>query len=62
MSQLRAMDKRLKALESRPTAQRPLRIIGGLPSGAEQIRSMTRAAQTMPQPLAPALANTEEVK
>jgi hypothetical protein len=31
---LSGLYKRLKAIEPRPTAQRPLQIVGGLPSGS----------------------------
>ena len=54
---LSALFKRLKAVESRPSVQRPLRILGGLPSGAEMIQSLAAAAVRAPKPLAPSLAD-----
>ena len=48
-------DRRLRALEQRPSAQRPLRIVGGLPSGAgaDMIKAMAGAASTARAPIMP---------
>jgi len=54
------MKRRLKAIESRPTAQKPLRIVGGLPSGSEMIQLLAEGAVRAPKPLAPALADEHE--
>jgi hypothetical protein len=51
-------NRRLRAIESRPSAQRPLLIIGGLPTGAEMIQSLAKASSRQPEPLAPALADS----
>jgi hypothetical protein len=50
-------DRRLRAIEQRPTAQRPLKIVGGLPTGAEMLQSLAQAKA--PQPLCPTLAEAE---
>jgi len=50
MAGLSALFKRLKAIESRPSAQRPLRIVGGLPSGAAMIAPLAGSARTAPPP------------
>jgi hypothetical protein len=45
---LSALYKRLKAIEPRPTAQRPLQIVGGLPSGSAMLTSLAASARTAP--------------
>jgi hypothetical protein len=47
---LKALFKRLEAIEARPSAQRPLRITGDLPSGSQMIESMASGAKTAPPP------------
>jgi hypothetical protein len=56
---LTAWNKRLRAIENRPTAQKPLVITGGLPTGAEQLQAMSQAATHLRQPLCPALADPD---
>jgi hypothetical protein len=51
---LTSWNRRLRAIEQRPTAQRPLRIVGGLPSGAEMLQAMCRAPTPICEPLAKA--------
>jgi hypothetical protein len=51
---LSAMNKRLKAIEQRPSAQRPLVIRGGLPSGADMISALSRAQVRVPMMPEPA--------
>jgi hypothetical protein len=43
---LSALYKRLKAIEPRPTAQRPLQIVGGLPSGSAMLEALAAGART----------------
>jgi hypothetical protein len=52
-------DKRLRAIEARPSAQKPLRIVGGLPSGSEMIESLGASAARPREPLCPTLAEAE---
>ncbi len=40
-------DRRLRALEQRPSAQRPIKIIGGLPSGFQMIESLAKAREPL---------------
>jgi hypothetical protein len=47
---LTALFKRLRALENRPSRQKPLRIVGGLPSGSDMVQSMASTARTAPPP------------
>jgi hypothetical protein len=44
---LSALYKRLKAIEARPTAQRPLQIVGGLPSGSAMLQALAAGARTV---------------
>jgi hypothetical protein len=44
---LSALYKRLKAIEPRPTAQRPLQIVGGLPSGSAMLQALAAGARTV---------------
>jgi hypothetical protein len=53
---LTSWSRRLRAIEARPSAQKPLRITGGLPSGSEMLRAMSAATRQC-EPLAPALAD-----
>jgi hypothetical protein len=53
-------NRRLRALESRPTAQRPITIIGGLPTGAEMLHRLAKASATAREPLCPAVADEAE--
>ena len=43
---LSALYERLKAIEPRPTAQRPLQIVGGLPSGSAMLEALAAVART----------------
>jgi hypothetical protein len=52
---LSALNKRLKAIEARPTAAKPLRIVGGLPSGFAMIESLAKK----PPPVCPELARAD---
>jgi len=42
---LSALYKRLKAIEPRPAAQRPLQIVGGLPSGSAMLEALAAGAR-----------------
>jgi hypothetical protein len=50
-------DRRLRAIEARPSVQKPLVITGGLPSGEEMIAALARASAQSPEPLCPRLSD-----